>query len=163
MNWQQLLAQMDYSWTAEKPQLMINNLWCECQDFQLHAQMNLFSSDPTFVMLQSRLNEVDVSALWKYWPYQIWKEKTLNWLDRGLLAGKVETGHVFVHGLMANKPFGSGAAEFVSRAYVEQIDNQFHPDWPVVKGYRCNRSVYPRFCTCGSVSSDYNGHTNPAN
>ncbi|VAW46068.1 hypothetical protein MNBD_GAMMA02-597, partial [hydrothermal vent metagenome] len=64
----------------------------------------------------------------------IWQEKTLNWLDQGLLGGQVETGFVFVNGELVDQGFKKGVAEFISRAYTKGVNNRFQPEWPVVNG-----------------------------
>ncbi|MGJ8664258.1 MAG: YhdP family phospholipid transporter, partial [Marinicella sp.] len=76
---------------------------------------------------------VDVKSLYKYWPYNVWNPKTIDWLDRSLLSGEVKTGFVFVNGDMVPKAFNHGDADFISRAYTENVDNQFHPSWPMVE------------------------------
>ncbi|TDR19325.1 YhdP family protein [Marinicella litoralis] len=132
LNWQQLSAQLDVDFASSDRQVRLNNFWCDCEDFDLQLWMHLDLTAVNSVILNSRLNDVDVSMLWKYWPHNVWKEKTLNWLDNSLLKGLVETGFVFVNGDMIPQAFKSGAAAFVSRAYVRNTSNQFRPDWPVV-------------------------------
>ncbi len=134
LNWAELIAQMSVDFTQPIASLKVNNLWCECTDFNLQVWSEINFDEPINLLLNSRLSAVDVSALHKYWPHNVWKEKTLNWLDEGLLGGEVETGFVFVNGAMVHKGFDSGAAQFISRAYTQGVENRFHAEWPVVTG-----------------------------
>jgi len=132
LNWDQLTAQFDIDFSQPEKQFNLNHLWCDCVDFNLQLWLSLNLAEVNTLLLNSRLSDVEVTKLWKYWPHNIWKEKTLSWLDNSLLKGQVETGFVFVNGELIPQGFKSGAAEFVSRAYVKEVSNQFRPDWPVV-------------------------------
>ena len=133
LNWQALMAQMTLDWSLAQPKLMINNLWCACEDFDLRLWGELSQQENLHLRLNSEVSNVVVPALTKYWPYRVWKPKTMEWLDTSMLAGAVDKGYVFVQGEMVPKAFKNGLAEFVSRAYTRGIDNRFHPNWPVVE------------------------------
>ncbi len=132
-NWTQLEAQMSLDWEGI-PSIQLNSFWCDCQDFDLQVWFDIKVKENVHMIMNSRLSDVVVPNLHKYWPHKVWKEKTLNWLDQSLLSGVVEQGFVFVQGDMVKQGFKKGAAEFISRAYTRGIDNRFHPDWPVVEG-----------------------------
>lgn len=133
LNWQQLHAQVAINWHDSVPNIQVNNLWCACEDFGVQLWSDIKLKDKTNMILNSRLSSVEVSSLHKYWPHNIWKEKALNWLDKGLLGGQVEDAFVFVAGDMVHEGFKKGVAEFNARAFTEGIENRFHPDWPTVK------------------------------
>lgn len=132
LNWSDLSVQNSIDWSKGDLSMMVNNFWCDCTDFDLNLWANLIMSNPANLLLSSQLNQVDVSQLYKYWPHNVWKPKTMEWLDRGLLSGSVDKGMVFVNGDMVKEGFKLGAAEFISRAYTNDVDNVFHPDWPQV-------------------------------
>ncbi len=131
--WQDLSAQINMDWSADIPEMTVNNLWCACGDFNLQAWSDFKMKADRVLILNSQLSAVDVNSLWKYWPHKVWKPKTLAWLDDGLLDGQVSKGYVFVNGEMVEKAFKTGRAQFISRAYTDAVDNRFHPQWPVVE------------------------------
>ncbi len=133
LNWQQLDAQISVDWQNPIASIQLNTFWCACEDFDLQVWSDIKLKDNVQMVLNSRLSAVDVANLYKYWPHNVWKEKTLNWLDQGLLGGQVETGFVFVNGDLVQEAFKNGAAEFISRAYTKGVDNRFQADWPVVE------------------------------
>jgi len=130
--WQQLSAQLSTPLTDPWQQWTVNTLFCQCNDFNLQVWADFYLAELPHLILNSRVSEVDVTQLWKYWPHDVWKPKTIDWLDSSLQGGQVEKGFVFIHGNMIDKAFKKGAAEFISRAYVKDNINQFRPDWPVV-------------------------------
>ncbi len=132
LGWNNMNAQMTLDWSTPKPKLAVNNLWCACGDFNLQAWSDFRHEQEKELILSSQVTAVDVTSLWKYWPHNVWKPKTLAWLDNGLLAGQVKRGFVFVHVDMVPQAFKTERAVFNSRAYTEGIDNLFHPQWPVV-------------------------------
>lgn len=133
LNWQELIGQLSVDWSQDQPKLSVNNLWCACEDFDLRLWGEFSQQKNPHLMLNSEVRNVVVPALTKYWPYRVWKPKTMEWLDTSLLSGTVDQGYVFVQGDMVPQAFKNGLAEFVSRAYTRAIDNRFHPNWPVVE------------------------------
>jgi|GEM_PF-1204759 len=132
LNWDQLDAQATIDWQGAVPKIQVNNLWCACQDFNLQVWSDLQLKENINMILNGRVSEVKVANLYKYWPHDVWKEKTLKWLDEGLLGGVVKTGFIFLSGELVPKGFKTGKADFISRAYTRGVDNRFHPEWPVV-------------------------------
>ena len=132
LKWSQMSAQIDYDFTQPIGQIMVNTLWCECGDFNLELWLQLKLSEIKHMILTSKISQLDIAQSWKYWPYQIWKEKTINWLDDSLISGEVTQGYVFVHGDMVEQGFKKGDAEFSSRAYINDTTNRFRPEWPAV-------------------------------
>lgn len=143
LQWQQLSAQINVNYGVDKPQFTVNNLWCECQDFNLSLWLNYVMTDEPWMILSSQLTAVEVAQTWKYWPHLIWKDKTIKWLDESLLKGQVETGYVFVHGKMVPHAFKTEQAAFISRAYIRGVNNQFRPEWPMVENLNATAVFSP--------------------
>ncbi|MCX7553800.1 DUF3971 domain-containing protein [Marinicella sp. S1101] len=132
LNWQDLTVQNSIDWSGDAAVMAINNLWCDCVDFDLQLWSHLQVGQPSNMLLASVLSQVEVNQLYKYWPHNVWKPKTIEWLDRGLLSGQVSKGYVFMNGDLVPKTFKTGAATFISRAYTDKVANIFHPEWPQV-------------------------------
>ncbi|MFC3194130.1 YhdP family protein [Marinicella sediminis] len=131
--WQQLSMQISTDPGDPLKQIKINNVFCQCGDFNLQVWADFHVAEAPHLILNSRIFDADVTQLWKYWPHVVWKPKTIDWLDASLQGGQVENGYVFINGKMVSKAFQTGEADFISRAYVKGNTNQFRPDWPAVR------------------------------
>ena len=136
LQWQQLLAQAGVDWSADDLSINLNNLWCACTDFNLSMWTQLRLPEVPHLNLTARVTDVAVEELWKYWPHRVWKSKAIEWLDQGLMSGSVDDGLVFVHGDIVPEGFKRGAAEFISRAYISNLNNRFHPNWPLLENLK---------------------------
>lgn len=142
MQWTQLLSQMSVNFGEFSPAISVNQFWCDCGDFLADAQGQFWSvpeaddseSDKlNLLQLQAKVESVDVAALHNYWPHQVWKPKTIDWLDQGLKSGKVSTGYIFQFGQLIPKAYENGLADFISRAYLDAVSVKFNPEWPVAE------------------------------
>ena len=133
LNWQQLLAQAGVDWSEDDLKISLNNLWCACTDFNLSLWSQLRLQEVPHLILSARVADVAVEQLWKYWPHRVWKDKAIAWLDQALMPGTVDDGFVFIHGDIVPDGFKKGAADFISRAYISDLSNRFHPDWPLLE------------------------------
>ncbi|WP_154223256.1 YhdP family protein [Marinicella rhabdoformis] len=136
LKWSTLLSQVSISLNKPQQTVSINQFWCNCGDFladaqgQYWAESQTGADDAKMLQLQAKVEAVEVSALHKYWPHQVWKPKTIEWLDQGLKSGQVTTGYLFQFGQLVPKAFESGLAHFISRAYLDDVGVKFNPEWP---------------------------------
>lgn len=150
VNWSELHGQLTVLMSGPYPRVNVNQFWCDCGDFiadaqgqywltAMPAELNNASdsapSDPAkMLQLQAKVSSVDVAELHHYWPHNVWKPKTIAWLDKGLLAGTVASGYLFQFGQLTPKAFEHGQAVFDSRAYLKDVEVEFNPEWPEAKG-----------------------------
>ena len=128
--WQRLMAQMDVPVKEFPKHIQVNSLWCACIDFEAFAQASWKADDTKQLNLVGQVNQVDIDQLHKYWPHRVWKDKTIDWLDRGLKGGRVDTGHLYYLGEVGNKAFTRQKARFHARADVADAEVIYHPEWP---------------------------------
>ncbi len=134
LKWETLLAQLTVSHSVNW-RVMLNDFWCDCENFEAEAQMQLWqqgAEQAPRMQLQARVHDVTVAELHHYWPYRVWKPKTIQWLDESLLSGQVPIGYLFYQGQLVDEAFNNGLAFFNSRAELENLSVEFHPQWPVV-------------------------------
>jgi uncharacterized protein (TIGR02099 family) len=68
-----------------------------------------------------------------FWPVNVLKARTIEWLDRALVSGQVEQGAAIVHGDLDGWPFRGGSGRFEARASVRDADLDYHPRWPAAR------------------------------
>ncbi|KAA3641471.1 MAG: hypothetical protein DWP95_06725, partial [Proteobacteria bacterium] len=129
--WQRLLLQANW-YHQEVAQLTVNQLWCDCGDFQLDATANLRLDEVPYFQINSHIDDVDMAKLRDYWPHTVWKPKTIDWLDHGLLAGTVSNARLVAGGEIRTDSFKNGTAVLYAQTQVRDASVQFNPDWPRV-------------------------------
>lgn len=139
-NWQHLLMQADWH-HGDTEQLSINQLWCDCTDFQLDATAAVRFDAVPYFQVSSHMNDVDIPQLSGYWPHNIWKPKTLNWLDQGLLAGTVSSARLTAAGEIRPDTFKNGTAFMTAETRIRDTEVQFNPDWPVVRNLEASVDI----------------------
>jgi uncharacterized protein (TIGR02099 family) len=101
---------------------------------ELRAQLHFdgVGSRPTLdAVLAVDRGEVPKARL--FWPVNVLKAPTIAWLDRALVAGRVEQGAAVVHGDLDGWPFRGGAGRFLAQASVRDADLDYHPRWPAAR------------------------------
>jgi hypothetical protein len=129
--WQHLLMQADWN-HGEAGQLSINQMWCDCNDFQLNATATIQLGAIPYFQINSHINNVDIAQLAGYWPHNVWKPNTIEWLDQGLMAGTVTSARLSAGGEIRTDSFKNGTAFLSAQTRVRNTDVQFNPAWPVV-------------------------------
>ena len=131
--WNRLLAQADVEMDDFPNKVNVNSLWCDCIEFETEAQAG-WSVDATKQLnLSAKTRNVMIDRLHKYWPYRVWKKNAIEWLDRGLIGGTVDRGFLFYFGEVGKKVFSNKKARFHARAFVEDGEVLYHPEWPRAK------------------------------
>ncbi|MCX7544004.1 YhdP family protein [Marinicella gelatinilytica] len=130
--WQRLLLQADWR-HGEVSQLNVNQLWCDCNDFQLNANAVIDFDEVPYLQLTSHIEDVDIAQLYNYWPHEVWKPKTIAWLDQGLVSGTVAEARLYVAGEIRPETFKNGTAVMNAQTRVRDASVQFNPDWPLVE------------------------------
>lgn len=75
----------------------------------------------------------DVRRARLFWPINAMPPNTVAWLDRALVAGRVEDGAASIRGDLDAWPFRADEGRFVARAEVRDIDLDYHPRWPAAR------------------------------
>jgi len=130
--WNRLLLQANWQ-HGEAKQLTFNQLWCDCEDFQLDAAATIRLDDKPYFQLSSHIERVDIAQLHNYWPHNIWKPNTIAWLDNGLKAGSVTEARLLAAGEIRKDSFKNGTAVLSAQAEVNEATVEFNPNWPPVK------------------------------
>jgi uncharacterized protein (TIGR02099 family) len=87
-----------------------------------------------FLELYAALERADVTAAKLFWPLGVMSPNTMAWLDRGLLAGRVEQAQVLLRGDLAEWPFRHNEGRFEARAVIDDLTLDYGEGWPHAEG-----------------------------
>ncbi len=86
-----------------------------------------------YLTLVSRINDGNVANARDYLPHGVIPPQTLDWLERGLVAGHLTHADVLFRGPLRNFPFRDHSGEFVARCALENTTVDFYPGWPRIE------------------------------
>jgi uncharacterized protein (TIGR02099 family) len=75
----------------------------------------------------------DIARARLYWPVNVMPAQTIAWLDKSLVAGRLDGGAVIIHGDLDDWPFREARGRFEARAQVHEVDFDYHPRWPAAR------------------------------
>lgn len=79
--------------------------------------------------LSARARDMNAAATSKYLPADKFTPKSLEWLDRAFVSGRVTEGHVILKGPVRSFPFRHGEGEFLARGRVEDMTFDYEQGW----------------------------------
>lgn len=83
-----------------------------------------------FLAMYAALDHADVVAAKLFWPLGSMSPGTIEWLDRGLVAGQLDQAQVLVRGDLADWPFRHNEGRFEARAVISGLTLDYGKDWP---------------------------------
>lgn len=125
--WQQLAA----GWGIDLRQLRVSNNDLEAQ---LQGRVELPGGDASpRVDLQAQITRGDGAMTFRYLPVGIMNEKTVAWLDRGIVAGQVSDGALVLQGPLRQFPFVDGSGRFEIGFKVSDGIVDYAEGWPRIE------------------------------
>lgn len=101
---------------------------------ELRGGVQITAGRRPFLDLYAVTQHADVAAAKRFWPVNVMPPTAVEWLDRGLVDGKVVDGRVAFRGDLADWPFHNQAGYFIARAEVDDTTLVYHPQWPRAQG-----------------------------
>lgn len=135
VNWDKFLFTAQTSMHDDDIDIVINSLWCDCQDFIIDGAARVAYDEQLWLDLTFAVYQAKVTQLYKYWPSSVWKPNILNFLDKALVAGVVEKGMIMYHGLVKQYPFVDKQGVFFTKSDLQHATIKYHDDWPVVSEF----------------------------
>jgi uncharacterized protein (TIGR02099 family) len=74
-----------------------------------------------------------LTAAKRFWPINVMRKTTRDWLDRGLLGGQMASGEAVVFGDLDDWPFHQAQGRFEAGADFAAVDLDYHPRWPAAR------------------------------
>ncbi|MFC5524926.1 YhdP family protein [Rhodanobacter ginsengisoli] len=89
---------------------------------------------PPFMDVYASLEHADVVAAKLFWPIDAMSPGTIAWLDRALVAGKLDQAQVLLRGDLRDWPFRHNEGRFEARAEISDLTFDYGKDWPRAEG-----------------------------
>ncbi len=88
--------------------------------------------------LSAQLRDVDTARLRDYLPLTAMDPPTAQWHSNAYHGGTVSQADVLLRGRLADFPFPNGEGLFEAKLATENMDLEFHPQWPRLYGVKAN-------------------------
>lgn len=85
------------------------------------------SRDSPVLRLDADVSQADIAAAPKFIPMGRLRERTVAWLDRALVGGRLTEGHLAFRGPVRKFPFRHGEGEFLATAETADVTLDFYP------------------------------------
>lgn len=108
-----------------------------------------------FADLYVALGDGDITAAKLFWPIHSMSEAAQNWLNRGLVAGHIESGAALVRGNLRDFPFKNQEGRFEGRAVIDDVVLDYGTGWPRAEGV----SAVATFIDNGMYVEASDGHS----
>lgn len=90
-------------------------------------------SRPPVLDLRADVHRGRVERARLFWPVNVMPPRTVAWLDRGLVAGEVESGSAVFRGELRRGTLREGTARLDAVAEVRETTLDYGPGWPVAQ------------------------------
>ena len=126
------------AWHISTPELAVANSDIQT-DFGLEMSFPDNGASP-FLDLQAHFTNGDAQHISRYLPVSIMDPELVDWLDHGIVSGRVKAGNALFHGRLANFPFPQQHGTFVVDFQGEDILLDYRKGWPriVAKALEAN-------------------------
>jgi uncharacterized protein (TIGR02099 family) len=130
-------ASGNFYWSRSDAGLLVATPGLEIKtpDALLQAQVALQlpnAGDSPNLTLVSRIDNGNVTHTRDYLPRDNLPPKTLEWLDRALVAGHLTHADILLRGPLRHFPFRDGSGLFLARAALEGVTIDYQNGWPPV-------------------------------
>lgn len=87
-----------------------------------------------FMDMYVALGEGDITAAKLFWPIHSMSEGAQNWLNRGLVSGRIESGSALIRGNLRDFPFKNQEGRFEGRVAIDDTVLDYGTGWPRAEG-----------------------------
>lgn len=87
-----------------------------------------------FLDLYAVLDHADMDSAKLFWPIDSMSPQAIEWLDRALVAGKIERSDMLVRGSLKDWPFHANEGRFEARAEISGLALDYGKNWPRADG-----------------------------
>lgn len=115
-------------WQLESPDFALR-----AEEIGLDGQVRLAlpdSGEPR-MDLALTLGSAPIVAAKRFWVLNDMSPNAVEWLNRGLVDGRIEGGELLISGPLQGFPYRQMQGRFDSRLRLADVTLSYHPDWPV--------------------------------
>ncbi len=116
-------------------QLLANNLLVQNEDIETHSRVLLDIPDNAaspFMDLQVQVKNANVAHAYRYYPISIMSTELVDWLDRGLVSGRISQGRIVFRGRLDDFPFRHNKGQFRVKFEAKDALIDYLAGWPAV-------------------------------
>ena len=115
-------------WQLESPDFALR-----AEEIRLDGQVRFALPDaaPPRMDLALTLGSAPIVAAKRFWLLNDMSRNAVEWLNRGLVDGRIEGGEIIVAGPLKGFPYRELQGRFDARLQLAGITLAYHPDWPV--------------------------------
>ncbi len=124
------LQRYQQGWQISTDSLLVQN-----EDLETHSSLLLDIPDNAaspFMDLQVQVNNANVAHAYRYYPVGIMSSGLVNWLDRGLVAGRIVQAGIVFQGRLGDFPFRHNEGQFRVEFEAENALIDYFDGWPAV-------------------------------
>lgn len=101
-------------------------------DISIQASMRLGLLDTVNLALFADVKFHDISQAVNYFPLNGMSQELVEYLETGLVAGKIQDAKVLWNGALSGYPYQDHSGIFQAEFTMEEAEFEFQPDWPSV-------------------------------
>jgi len=116
----------------EQQRLTVPNIELINDDIALQASLNLEFAEQTHMGLAAHLTLNDVAHAGRYFPLMAMSPNLVDYLNGGLVAGRVNDAQVVWHGALGGFPYQDHSGVFQAAFNLDNGNFKFQPNWPAV-------------------------------
>ena len=125
------LWQRDGAWTLGMDAL---NLAGADYAAQLRGELTFPTGGAPSVDLYATVSHAAITAAKAFWPLGSMSPATMTWLDRALVAGRIDNAQVVLRGDLADWPFAQHQGRFEARVPIRGLTLDYGDGWPHAEG-----------------------------
>ncbi|MBL4765561.1 MAG: TIGR02099 family protein [Colwellia sp.] len=138
--YQSLNATVDLSFVEQGWQLQVNDIAFNSSELNLTADLAIESFKNTDIRLSllANITELDISNIGHYYPLTSMSRNLVDYLNNGLIDGKITQAQVLLNGPLASFPFNDNEGIFVVDAELADATFEFDAQWPAITSFSAN-------------------------
>lgn len=100
-----------------------------------HFHLSAAGDAPARMDIAVSLGEAPIVAAKRFWVLNDMSPTTVDWLNHGLVDGRIAGGKILISGPLKGWPYREGQGRFTSNLHLADVTLAYHPDWPVAHGF----------------------------
>jgi len=107
------------------------------EELRLDGQVRVGAAndEPPRMDIAVNMGEAPIVAAKRFWVLNDMSPSTVEWLNHGLVDGRIDGGKILISGPLDGWPYREGQGRFASNLRLADVTLAYHPDWPNAHGF----------------------------
>lgn len=131
----------NYPEVKTNSEIFLKEFWLINKDLEIAGRMRIHKNSPqdpsTFIQLIASISGKNIASLNNYTPQFLQKGLT-DWLKTALIKSDHFQGEILIQGPVNQFPYANHHGRFKSIWTIENLDLNYHHDWPIVTNMSAN-------------------------